>query len=674
MPAPQDALLKSLADDIARRLTGGNGTEAVLLLERLGMLATPEPRPPARPPGAVGIWEPGQEGHERSQAHRKGWHHWADIQTILRKGERKRVLLLGESVARGFLYDPELNPAQILEATLAAALGEPVEVVDLARSDLKGTDLADLVAETPALEPDALVVFAGNNWFLYDKRARHLEAAVLRERGALGLKELREQQLAAFIEGTLRPKIVEVSASVPIVVVVPEINLADWRLDAEADAPWLPPGDNRRWLECRAAARSSLAAGDLDRAQALAREMVELDGGTAASGWTLLADCAAARGDLGAARACLEKARDAHLWDFTHQTPRTVSVTQHALRALALPGRIAVVDLPARFADWQGGDLPGRRLFLDYCHMTSAGMRVAMAATALEAAALLDAGRPLPGLEALVDAAPSPSVRLEAVAHFAAALHSAHWGQSGPVVSYLCREAARRSPEIARAMRAYLEIQTRRAPTWAAAAAEGLRADATPFLRGYIQLQQDKLFDPVLLPAIAGALEENGLPAVDFLDQLRQEERSLSDRPVDLLDPFYRSSWADLDWLEWPTHFRRAYSPVSRYPWVSREPRETAFVLTCRQSGAAPAGELQVRINGTTVAELPLAVEWSTFRFTAASALVRSGVNWLEIGWPLELPGGEGEIEHIAREHEHGRYVPLLPVFAEISSLTAVQP
>jgi hypothetical protein len=272
-----------------------------------------------------------------------------------------------------------------------------------------------------------------------------------------------------------------------------------------------------------------------------------------------------------------------------------------------------------------------------------------------------------------VSTASAPSVRLEAAACFAAALHSAHWGQSSSIVSYLCREAARRSPEIARVMRAYLEIQTRRAPTWAATAAEGLHDDATPFLRGYIQHHQTKLFDPVLLPAIAGALEESGLPSIAFLDQLRQEERSLSSRPRDLLDPFHRSSWADLDWLEWPSHFRRAYSPASRYPWVSREPRETAFVLTCRRSGAAPAGELQVRINGTPLAGFPLTANWSTCRFTAPPGLVRRGVNWLEIGWPLELPGGEEEIEHVAREHELGRYVPLLPVFAEISSLTAVQ-
>jgi hypothetical protein len=678
MAAPQDPILKSLADDMAQRLCGSDGASALLLMQRFGLLAGQEKSAPGVRQGIIGVWEAGPHGYERSPALRHEWHLWANIPSIPPKGERKRVLLLGESAARGFLYDPEFNPAQALEASLATALGQPVELLDLAKSDIQGPQLASLVGAAPALDPDILVFFAGNNWFLHDKRDRHLEATVLREQGALGLKALREERLAAFVDN-LRQQFTQLSTHLPIVLVIPEINLADWRLDAEADAPWLPLGRNRRWLECRAAARATLAAnadgtaGRREEAETLAREMVELDGGTAASGWTLLADCASAAGDLAAARGYLEKARDAHLWDFTHQTPRTLSLVQRALRDCALPGRIAVVDLPHCFAAWQHGELPGRRLFLDYCHLSAEGIQVAMAATALEVAALLDPGRPLPGLASLVEAAPSPSVRIGAAAHFAAALHCAHWGQSYPVVSFHCQEAARQSPEIAQAMRVYLELQTRRAPTWACAAVEGLAA-APFFLRGYILQHQAKLFDPMLLPAIAEALEKNGLPSVAFLDGLRKEERSLSERPRDLLDPYHRASWADLDWLEWPTHFRRAYSPVSRYPWVSRTPREVSFELTCRRTDAADPGECELRINGTRVARLPLTPEWSTLRFSAPADLVQAGVNWLEIHWPLDPPGGAEAIERIALDHEMGRFIPLLPVFAEISSLSAVQP
>ncbi len=661
--------MKSLADETARLLSGGES--AVLLMERLGLLSPPDRRSPSARPGLVGIWEESPEGYRRAEVLRDQWRLWADVPLIPPKGERKRLLLLGESVARGFLYDPDFNPASALAAAVPAVLGQPVEIVDLAKTDLTGPQLTALLGTAPALDPDVLVVFAGNNWLLADPRDRILEAAALREGGAAGLKARREQRLATFV-ATLRRQLEELSARLPVVLVVPEINLLDWRFDGKADAPWLPPGRNRRWLECQAAALAALASQRRDEAAALAREMVDLDGGTAASGWIVLADCARAAGDLTAARTALEKARDAHLWDLTQQTPRTVSVIQQALRDCALPGRISVVDLPSCFAAWQGGELPGGRLFLDYCHLSAEGIRVAMAATALRVADLLDPGRTHPGIESLVDEIPPPSPEIEATAHFAAALQSSHEGQPAAFVSYLCQEALRRSPAIAPAMREFLEVRTRRAPTWASAAFERLAPRVPPFLQRYILLSP-KLFEAVLLPAIADALETNGLPSLTFLDELRKDERGLTDRPRDLLDPYYRVSLRDPDWLESSPYVRRAYSPTSRYPWVSRFPGEVAFELNCRRTGADGPGECEVRINGTPVTRLSLAPEWSTFHFSAPGNLVRSGVNWLEIDWPLDLPRGEEEIEHVAGEHEHGRFVSLLPAFAEISVLTAVQ-
>ncbi len=685
MPVEPDPLAKSLADEMARQLSGDDGAAAVLLMQRFGMLALPERKPPAARQGTIGVWEVGPQGYQRAPALRQEWGFWASVESLPPKDKKKRVLLLGESAARGFLYDPEFNPAQALEASLTLSLGEAAEVIDLAKSDLRIQELQNLAGAALALEPDALVLFAGNNWFLRDARNRSLEATVLRESGVAGLKKLIEQRISGLV-GTLREQFTQLSLRVPIVVVIPEINLADWRLDAEADAPWLPLGRNRRWLASRTAARSALAAGRLGEAETLAREMVELDEGTAASGWTLLADCAAARGDLAAARLGLEKARDSHTWDNTYQTPRTLSLIQEAIRAWVLPGRIAVVDLPRCFAAWQDGQLPGRRLFLDYCHLTSEGIRVAMAATASEVAALLDAERPHPSLESLAQAVPPLPPHLEAAAHFGAAIHGAHWGQSFPIVSFHCHEAARRSPEMAQAMRVYLEIQARQAPTWMCTEALRLSALATPFLRRYILRFQTKLFDPILLPAIAEALEKNGLPSVAVLDTLRQEA-GLSDRPRDLLAPFHRESLADRDWLDWTGHFCRAHTLTSRYPWVSRSSCEVSFKLTCRQTprvasepggpdeagGTASPGECHLRVNGACVAHFSLTPEWSTVRFSAPAGLVRAGVNWLEIQWARDLPDGEKEVERIALDHERGLPFSLLPVFAEISSLHAVR-
>jgi hypothetical protein len=296
-----------------------------------------------------------------------------------------------------------------------------------------------------------------------------------------------------------------------------------------------------------------------------------------------------------------------------------------------------------------------------------------MAAAASEVAALLDGDRPGADLERLVEAIPLPSARLEAEAHFAAAIHCAHWGQGAPVVAHRCQQAARLSSEVALAMKEYLEVQIRRAPSWTCAAVERLAKLATPALQRYVlSFGQAKLFDPVLLPAIADALESNGLPALALLDELRREERSLSDGPLDLLSTYYRPSWADRDGLGWPTYFWRAYSPTARYPWVARASQEVLFELACRR-GDAEAGECHLRINGILLAEFSLSSEWATFRFSAPANMVQAGVNWLEIDWPLGLSRGKEEMERIATDHERGRPAPLLPVFAEIFSLRVTQ-
>jgi hypothetical protein len=98
-----------------------------------------------------------------------------------------------------------------------------------------------------------------------------------------------------------------------------------------------------------------------------------------------------------------------------------------------------------------------------------------------------------------------------------------------------------------------------------------------------------------------------------------------------------------------------------------------AFELTCRRRDATDFSECRLWINGSCAGRLSLTPGWSTYRFSSPAELVRTGVNWLEIDWPLDPPGGEEAIQMIAGELELRRYIPMVPVFAEIFSLTAVE-
>jgi hypothetical protein len=681
-------MLKSYAASLAEALSGSAGRLGIELMHRLGALTDEDAAPAsAGRPGTVGLWEPrtGEGGTwlERSPERSAEWSLWADVERIEPRGSRRRVVLLGESVARGYFYDPCYTPARVLEEILSAS-GVPggVEVVDLAKNDLQARDLEALLRSALALQPDAFVVFGGNNWAqapsaFRDGSERYLAAKALREQGVAGFKAHLEESLAARVEAAVRDALAPLSRRLGVVLMVPEFNLVDWRLDGEADAPWLAGDRNGRWHALLEACRGALAGDRLAEAEAHAREMVEIDGGTAAAGLTLLAECSRRQGRLAEARKLLERARDAHSWDSTPQVPKTLSVIQEAFRRGADgPSRIALVDLPRVFGEALGGDLPDRRLFLDYCHLTSLGIRTAMAAAAERLLPLLGAAGT--GREELLERAAPPDAATEAEAYLAAAIHNAHWGQPHEIVRHWCDLALAASPGVARAMECYLDLQTRRAPVWACESFARLSTLGIRSLRRYVSTySQGKLFDSVLLDAIAGALEDVGEPGHERLAALRRQERGVAPgRPVDFLDPYYRSSWADRSGLWWSSFFHRAYEPSSRFPLVCRSAAEPVVLeLTWRTPAAGEGGEAgAVLVNGVPVADLRSGSRWITQRLALDTHLLREGINTIEIRWPIVLGPGEAGLERAAADLERGLPYLLLPAFAEVHSFRASLP
>ena len=109
-------------------------------------------------------------------------------------------------MAAGYLYAPHLTPATVLEGQLRAGSGrEAFEVIDLARTNETLSSLVATVDSELQLEPDALVIIAGNNWTLLETpqvspytpsvRARQAYARALREAGILGPIERAARQV-----------------------------------------------------------------------------------------------------------------------------------------------------------------------------------------------------------------------------------------------------------------------------------------------------------------------------------------------------------------------------------------------------------------------------------------------------------------------------------------------
>jgi hypothetical protein len=693
--APSDDTLKAFANRLAEAARSPVGGDVVRLLQATGLLAShrtgTDTNARAGETSAareiVGVWQraPGARHFVRRRAAAAEWPFWANAGRIEPKQCRRRVVLIGESVARGFLYDPEFTPAMVLQTMLRGTLGDDgCDVVDLARVNLSLAHVRDLAHSVHHLEPDVVVLFAGNNWSRVGFNRLHC-ATALRRGGLPAMKAAIEDDHRRAVGAVVADAIRTLQArGIGVVWVIPEFNLGDWR-DPATNAPWLWRGSHATWLAHYRAARAALADGDHGEAARHAELMVATDGGTCVTGPYLLADCATRRGDQLSARRHLETARDATIWSPFVLVPRPHAVSQNVLRETAAATGAALVDLPALFQEVLDGGVPDRRLFLDYCHLNAAAIETAMAATAAAVHSILPNGTRVPW-QSFLGRGIKPSRRVEAEALFMAALHNAHYGQGPPLLEYYCTEALRQSPHVAEPMEAYLEVQTRRAPTLMCAAMERIEHLACPLIQHYLlRWNARQQLDRGLLNAVTAALQLAGVDAGGRIERMRIDERSVLRREEDLLDAYYESSGfetfarhrIDEERTVGTTsraHFFQAHSPDSRFVFVAETGHDVRLSLTCRVPDLAAPGAIALEVNGRPHGSLAIGNAWRDHTVSVHGSFIRDGLNDLTIRWPVREFDGDAATVVAADDLTAGLFPGLYPVFGELHRLTASAP
>lgn len=635
----------------------------------------------------IGIWERKVENGKTCFVRRlemmHEWQQWANIGRIEAKGEKLRVVFIGESVARGFLYDPLFSSAIALQMILDAQFGAGnVEVVDLARSNLS-YEVKELAISALQLEPDIAIIFASNNWWSLSYPLPGEIAGMDEGQPATGIPEVKrlcETRIAQNATQVVRDIASEYERrGVPLVWIIPEFNLADWH-DAKTNAPHLAGDLNREWLELRLAAESALRDSDIAKAEKLAARMIEIDEGVCVTGLYLLAECKQRSGNLDAARKYLEAARDALPWDaYRAVSPRPYSVSQNILREELPRHNCQIIDLPVLFKEYLNGELPGRRLFIDYCHLTTEGVQVAMGAAASCVV------RALKGVEApwysLTGPHIAPPPEVEAEASFLAAIHNAHWYQPYEVVRHYCARALSYSRHTADLMLAYIELQTRRAtPMLMSEADEQIHRIGSSLIHHYLFRTNGKLLDRVLLGAMVDALAEVNINAGDRLDSLRREEHSVTRGPVNLIDFYYCSSTEQSQEVMWMVEWRekgypqyyRAYGTESRFLFVGEAGCPIHLSLACRlPQSATKEASISLEVNGHLQGKLSPGREWTTWDITVAGEVLRDGLNEIVVGWPIPKFEGNAALERVALNLCERKFPDFYPVFGEIHSFTA---
>lgn len=688
--------LKSFSRRVARAALSDGGGEAIRLLQLTGLmgyvdgLGAPPREEPADPEtsGSVGIWDRKEEDGRVYFARRlediEDWNYWANIGRIEATTDRKRVVYLGESAARGFLYDPQFTPAGALQRMLAGQLGEgEVEVVDLARTNL-ALEIRELALEALQLQPDVAVIFAGNNWTIpFPLKPEELAPldSVFRDEGLAGAQRFIEERLGAHVERVVR----DVSEryrqrGVPLIWMCPEFNLDDWR-DPTANAPLLGSEANREWVELRLQAEAALADDDVDRAEELARRMVELDGSLTNTALYILADCCRRRGDTEGERRHLVTARDALPWIPSRTTsPRTQEVARRTLHRVAGELEVEVLDVPDLFGEYLDGAIPGRRLFIDYCHLTSEGILVAMAAAASAVLGALD-GEPQSWRELLdLDLLPAPEV--EGEASFLAAVHNGHWWQSFDLVRHYCHRAIEHWPGIAEVMTRFLDIQTRRTPMLMCEAAQEISELGSPLIQHYLLRYNNQQLDPRLLDAVVDALGVAGVDAGPTLEELRRREHSIADRPTDLLDYYYNSAAQQPQEVRWSlprqaklprpeNEYYKAYWLESRFVFIGEAGRAARLDITCRlpDHGEAP-GTVALRVNDAELGALEVEHGWKSWEIPVPGDAVVDGLNGITLRWPVPRFPGPEALHSVVDDLARGTYPEFYASFGEIHSFT----
>ena len=703
---------RSLACDLAESLSQTDGMQlAAALLDRAeipchGSTSPVEPNPGLdSPPESIGAWHPEKKNGDTVFVRGVPEHVWrSDTFQFNPKGSRKRVVLLGESVARGYLYANHWTPAMVLERYLASTeAAGGVEVLDLTLVSLGLDELREHLLVCARLEPDFIVVFAGNNWFKKTRQvlaSSPLEAvASLRAHGIPGMKRFLEVRLEDIIDQQILRPLAEVSSRTPVVFVLPEFNLTDWQHVDPRDVPWLEGKRLEEWLQLANEAELALSEGDVEQAHTAYTGMSEIDEDTTVLGLTGQAECARRKGELDQAEGLLRNARDCRILDAS-SVPSTYGVVEAAVRRTAVNGDFLLVDLPLVFKTHLDGELPDRRLFLDFCHLTSEGIRVSMAAVAETLAPRL--GAPPVSRADLLALDVGPPADIEATARFLATVLNAHRGQRYEIVRYHCERALAAHPPLAKTLQAYLSGLGNVTPLWLSSALkpmeEQLGAGAlTSYVVDHWVIGRDCL-DLVLFEAIADTLDVSVSAGRTLWRQRIKSFGVTQEKPLEVCAEYFAkcqtepprvwTSWHD-DKTRQPranTSRRRpaafaACARESRFSLLCRADASIAFQLTCRWPRASfprsSAGRCRVMINGVELAELTVGHQWETYEFLAPSGALCTGVNNLTVHWSLDgLSQGEPRLEALAAAIERGatgtNILDLIyPVFGEIHSFRA---
>lgn len=616
----------------------------------------------------VGIWiKDSKDEHgrfRRSLNKNTEFGRWAEVPIIEpKKTSKLRVALLGESVARGYFFDPHFNLAKALNSLFEGSSKQELDVIDLAKVSIELEELTLLTRQSLKLEPDVLVVFAGNNWFnAFRNKMSYLQTemeemnriidehfhdsdidgsyldAYAYEHIEKYFREGIKNDVIAYLE--LLKEIHEDHA-VQVIFVLPEYNILDWKTTQDEKSMCRKPlSIQKEWLTRKQRAEESFSKGNYKEVREIAETLIASDP-SHPYGYNLMNDVEAVEGNLEGQYQQLGRARDTIIYNRCAGQARILTVIYDTIVEKYEQFGIHLVDLPKFFKSYLNGALPGRNLFIDYCHLNELGLQLTAGAIADELKVVFPQLKEDEHSNKSVPLEPEDNVK--ALAYLCAAVHNAHYGQHHDILKYLCKIGVATSHDLSiDFMKCFVDFSSRRWSNLICASHEKMVESETLSQYesglGFLHTANKKLMDVHLVNVMTEILAEEGIDIAPEVKEVRKKNHGVNTRKINLLKSFYsRSSYDDAS-NSYGTFYRSA-NISSDFNLVAEANTELQLKLTYRTPGREFKNDkVALLLNDHCIVMLDQSMAWKTCEIGINANLVKDGVNILRICWPYQTP------------------------------------
>ena len=649
---------------------------------------------------AIGTWHPVRQNDEvvfkrKEQTDSVFWESTCDQFSLRKKDGDKRVCVIGESAAAGMFFTPYITPAKALNNYLKTDGNYSWEVIDLTRNCMNAGALIETCEHALQLEPDYIVIIAGNNWFS-DIMVEHNGPLSRRRKYVMSLdKNGVEGVITAYREsaGKLADRVMsqidKLASKSPaeFIFAIPALNYSDWV--RRVPLHWLNNEKTIKWYEYYKLASKALDKKEYQEAFDYGKKMIEIDNGSNSASSRILADCCIALGkDKLAYEYCVSECDNSLIFDEITSFPAVPSFVRKKYNENnEICPHVKFLDFEKVLGEYFGTKVLGKEVFVDYCHLNPEGIHIVMAPVA-NFILSNDKNTRENWISLVKRTAPLKTNQSQlAVSYFCTALYNTHLNR--PIsdksdvdwYSGLFQKAVDSDRSVLEIMKLYIMGRSceKGAGFTLSKAGQKLFALMNSPL-DFPVAQEAPGADALTVEAICNTLENNGWDGKGLLNDYQKPYIQALENGVDLTEPAY------IEWLN--SHLKmsmdsengtrrrlpyyQSWWPRSFFTLIADGEHDLSLDLTCRLPVETPDQNhdpVRILVNDQEIKSVTGQAKWMNQHIDIPAEMLKKGFNRLAIEWPIIDQNESQRISQLAERYYKGLEVDFFPVLGEIHSL-----